>query len=82
MARLFIYREQVRTRNGSVYLYNGKYYKKQNDDQLKSKILSVLRGELEIKGNSKQLETVAAAIKAEPDIQVHEEKLPVRGLCL
>ena len=82
MARLFIYREQVRTRNGSVYLYNGKYYKKLNDDQLKSKILSVLRGELEIKGNSKQLETVAAAIKAEPDIQVHEENLPVRGLCL
>ena len=82
MARLFIYREHVRTRNGSVYLYNGKYYKKLNDDQLKSKILSVLRGELEIKGNSKQLETVAAAIKAEPDIQVHEENLPVRGLCL
>ena len=82
LARMFIYRQHVRTRNGTVYLYNGKYYKKLNEDQLKSKILSVLRGELEIKGNSKQLETVASAIRAEPDIQVADENLPVRGLCL
>ena len=82
LARLYIHRQHVRTRNGSVYLYNGKYYKKLSDDQLKSQILSVLRDELEIKGNSKQLDTVAAAIKAEPTIQVNDEKLPVGGLCL
>lgn len=52
-ARLFIYRQHVRTRNGSVYLYNGKCYNKLSDDQLKSQILSILRDELEIKGNSK-----------------------------
>lgn len=82
LARLFMHRQHVRTRNGSVYLYNGKYYKKLSDDQLKSQILSVLRNELEIKGNSKQLDTVAAAIKAEPTIQISDEKLPIGGLCL
>lgn len=82
LARLYIHRQHVRTRNGSVYLYNGKYYKKLSDDQLKSQILSVLRDELEIKGNSKQLDTGAAAIKAEPTIQVNDEKLLVGGLCL
>lgn len=81
-ARLFIHRQHVRTRNGSVYLYNGKCYKKLSDDQLKSQILSVLREELEIKGNSKQLDTVAAAIKAEPTIQISDENLPAGGLCL
>lgn len=81
-ARLFIHRQHVRTRNGSVYLFNGKCYKKLNDDQLKSQILSVLRDELEIKGNSKQLDTVAAAIKAEPTIQISDENLPAGGLCL
>lgn len=65
-----------------MYLYNGKYYQKLSDDQLKSQILSVLRSELEVKGNSKQLDTVAAAIKAEPTIQISDENLPSRGLCL
>lgn len=82
LARLFIHRQHVRTRNGSVYLFNGTYYTKLNDDQLKTQILSVLRDELEIKGNSKQLDTVAAAIKAEPTIQINDEKLPAGGLCL
>lgn len=82
LARHYICQQHVRTRNGSVYLYNGKYYKKLNDDQLKTQILSVLRDELEIKGNSKQLDTVAAAIKAEPTIQISDENLPSRGLCL
>ena len=82
LARHFICQQHVRTRNGSVYLYNGKYYQKLSDDQLKSQILSVLRSELEVKGNSKQLDTVAAAIKAEPTIQISDENLPSRGLCL
>ena len=86
LARHFICQQHVRTRNGSVYLYNynynGKYYQKLSDDQLKSQILSILRSELEVKGNSKQLDTVAAAIKAEPTIQISDENLPSRGLCL
>ena len=82
LARHFICQQHVRTRNGSVYLYNGKYYQKLSNDQLKSQILSILRSELEVKGNSKQLDTVAAAIKAEPTIQISDENLPSRGLCL
>ena len=82
LARHFICQQHVRTRNGSVHLYNGKYYQKLSEEQLKSQILSILRSELEVKGNSKQLDTVAAAIKAEPTIQISDENLPSRGLCL
>lgn len=82
MARILLHRRHLRVRNGSVYLYNGKFYRKLTDDQLKTLILEVLREELEVDGSSRQLASVAAAIAAEPTIEISEERIPKGGLCL
>ena len=82
MARILLHRRHLRVRNGSVYLYNGKFYRKLTDDQLKTLILEVLREELEVDGSSRQLASVAAAIVAEPTIEISEERIPKGGLCL
>lgn len=82
MARELMHRRHLRVRNGSVYLYNGQFYRKLNNDQLKSLILDVLREELEVDGSSRQLASVAAAVIAEPGIEVRDENIPTRGLCL
>lgn len=82
MARILLHRRHLRVRNGSVYLYNGKFYRKLTDDQLKKLILEVLREELEIDGSSRQLASVAAAVVVEPTIEISEERIPKGGLCL
>ena len=82
MARILLHRRHLRVRNGSVYLYNGKFYRKLTDDQLKTLILEVLREELEVDGSSRQMASVAAAIVAEPTIEISEERIPKGGLCL
>lgn len=82
MARILLHRRHLRVRNGSVYLYNGKFYRKLTEDQLKTLILEVLREELEVDGSSRQLASVAAAIVAEPTIEISEERIPKGGLCL
>lgn len=79
MAHLLLHRRHLRVWRGSVYLYNGQFYRKQTDDQLKKLILEVLRQELEIDGSSRQLASVAAAIVAEPTIEISEERIPKGG---
>lgn len=82
MAQLFLKRVTVRRVGQRIYRFNGRIYKHLTEDQFHTLIYDTLRQELSISGSSKQIRTVAAAIMAEPSIEVSLENVNEAGICL
>ena len=82
MAEIFINRVIVKRKGETIYLFDGRIYRELKEDQLHTLILNTLRQELSISGSSKQIKSVAAAIKAEPRIEVRSEEVNAGGICL
>ena len=82
MAEIFISRVMVRRRDVNIYHFDGRIYRLLTADQLHTLILETLRQELGINGSSKQIKSVAAAIMAEPRIEVKNEEVNAAGICL
>lgn len=82
MAEIFINRVIVRRQGGNIYRFDGRIYRLLTADQFHTLILDTLRQELGINGSSKQIKSVAAAIMAEPRIEVKCEAVNASGICL
>lgn len=82
MAQSFLKRVTVRRVGQRVYRFNGRIYKHLTEDQFHTLIYDTLRQELSISGSSKQIRTVAAAIMAEPSIEISPENVNEAGICL
>ena len=82
MAEIFINRVTVKRIGETIYLFNGRIYSELKEDHLHTLIFDTLRLELSINGSSKQIKSVAAAIKAEPRIEVQREDMNLGGICL
>lgn len=82
MAEIFINRVTVKRKGETIYLFDGRIYRELKEDQLHTLIFNTLRQELSISGSSKQIKSVAAAIKAEPRIEVKPEEVNAGGICL
>lgn len=82
MAEIFINRVTVKRIGETIYHFDGRIYRELTEDQLHTLIFNTLRHELSVSGSSKQIKSVAAAIKAEPQIEVKPEEMNVGGICL
>lgn len=82
MAQIFLRRVTMRRVGQRVYQFNGRIYKRLTEDQFHTLIYDTLREELSITGSSKQIRTVAAAIMAEPDIEIRQECINEGAICL
>lgn len=82
MSEIFINRVTVKRRGETIYHFDGRIYRELKEDRLHTLIFDTLRQELSICGSSKQIKSVAAAIKAEPRIEVKPEEMNVGGICL
>lgn len=82
MAEIFINRVTVKRKGETIYRFDGRIYRELKEDQFHTLIFDTLRQELSISGSSKQIKSVAAAIMAEPRIEVKPEEMNVGGICL
>ncbi|MBQ8241715.1 MAG: hypothetical protein IJZ38_12965 [Bacteroides sp.] len=82
LAKELLQRVILRRKGETIHLFNGTYFKRLSVDKLHTLILQELRDELSINGSSKQIKSVAAAIMAEPSIEVTETMDTPSGLCL
>lgn len=82
MAEIFINRVTVKRKGETIYFFDGRIYRELKEDQLHTLIFNTLRQEMSISGSSKQIKSVAAAIKAESRIEVKPEEMNVGGICL
>lgn len=82
LAQLLLSRITLRRQGETIFLFNGQFYVRLTDEQFRTEILRNLRDELSVAGSSKQLRTVAAAILAEPEIEVGTVPQTEGKLCL
>lgn len=82
LAKLLLERKILRRVRETLFDYNGSYYVRLTTDKVHTMIYGELRDELSINGSSKQIKSVAAAIMAEPVIEINETENPPTGLCL
>lgn len=82
LKQLLLARVPLRRVKETVYKFNGCIYQAMSKNELHTLIQDKLRDELSIDGSSRQLSSVAAAIIAEPSIEVNPEEVNATGICL
>lgn len=82
LARMLIQKVRLCRHGPNIYHFNGIYYAKLSDDELKTLIVDNLRHELSVNGNSRQLTGIVNVLMAEPDIVVSGTYTNYRYLCL
>ena len=82
LAKLLLSRVILRRKGEQIFRFNGIYYERMDRNDLDTLIFGSLREELSVNGSSKQIKSVAAAIMAEPEIEVSEHDVAAYGLCL
>ena len=82
LAKLLLQRVVLRRRGETLYRFNGIYYERLTMDKFHTMIYGELREELSVNGSSRQIKSVAAAIMAEPTIEITDSENVVSGLCL
>lgn len=73
LTKILLGRVTLRTQGGTVYLYNGSYYKRLSSIELQTIIREALRNELEIGGGVKQIDNVGKALLTEASIQASDD---------
>lgn len=82
LKQLLLERVHLRRVKETVYKFNGCIYQAMSKNELHTLIQDKLRDELNIDGSSRQLSSVAAAIIAEPSIEVNPDEMNAAGICL
>ena len=82
LAESLLRKVALRRQGETVFLYNNCYYERLSADKLHTLICQELRDELSISGSSRQFKSVAAAIMAEPTIEVANTRTSEATLCL
>ena len=82
LAKLLFTRVILRRIGEQIFMFNGAFYERMDRNDLDTLIFGSLREELSVNGSSKQIKSVAAAIMAEPEIEVSELDAAACGLCL
>ena len=82
LAQILLNRVTLRRQGEQIYQFNGRYYERLTTDKFHTLIYDTLREELSINGSSKQIRSVAAAIMAEPFIEVKADDFAADMICL
>lgn len=82
LAQILLNRVTLRRQGEQIYQFNGRYYERLTTDKFNTLIYDTLREELSINGSSKQIRSVAAAIMAEPFIEVKADDFAADMICL
>lgn len=73
LTKILLGRVTLRTQGGTVFLFNGSYYKRLSPIELQTIIREALRNELEIGGSVKQIDNVGKALLTEASIQASDD---------
>lgn len=82
LADLFLRRVKLGRKRETLFYFNGTYFERLPTDKFYTMIYGELREELSVNGSSRQIKSVAAAIMAEPSIEIADTENIVSGLCL